>query len=159
MPRVPFRLPSAKATRAASTTVLRARKHIGDEPFAVLLGDDLLDEQDGVLEEMARVQALTGGSVVGLLEVDPSQISAYGCIDAVPQTGGHLRVRCLVEEPDASAAPSNVAVIGRYVLHPRIFEVLAETGTGRGGEIQLTDALQTLAVADGPRSGVYGVPR
>ena len=137
--------------------VLRARRHIGNEPFAVLLGDDLIDEQDGILDEMAKVQELTGGSVIGLMEVEPSQISAYGCADVLPATGGHLHVRGLVEKPDAAAAPSNLAVIGRYVLHPRIFDILAETPPGRGGEIQLTDALQTLATADGPGSGVYGV--
>jgi UTP--glucose-1-phosphate uridylyltransferase len=137
--------------------VLRARKHIGNEPFAVLLGDDLIDEHDEILREMALVQELTGSSVIALMEVDPSQISAYGCADAVRDDSGRLRVRKLVEKPEPAAAPSNLAVIGRYVLHPRIFDVLAETGAGRGGEIQLTDALQTLAVAEGPGSGVFGV--
>ena len=139
--------------------VLRARRHVGHEPFAVLLGDDLIDEQEDILAEMALVQAATGGSVVALMEVEPSEISAYGCADVVPGAGddGFLRIRGLVEKPAAAEAPSNLAVIGRYVLHPRIFDVLAETGPGRGGEIQLTDALQTLALADGPGSGVYGV--
>ncbi|VXB04167.1 UTP-glucose-1-phosphate uridylyltransferase [Arthrobacter sp. 9AX] len=137
--------------------VLKARKHIGNEPFAVLLGDDLLDEQDEILNEMADVQRLTGGSVVALMEVHPSEISAYGCADATQTAGKHLRIKGLVEKPNPSTAPSNLAVIGRYVLHPRIFDILAETPPGRGGEIQLTDALQTLAVAEGPGSGVYGV--
>jgi UTP--glucose-1-phosphate uridylyltransferase len=139
--------------------VLRARRHVGHEPFAVLLGDDLIDERDDILGTMALVQAATGGSVVALMEVDPSEISAYGCADVVPEPGGDgfLRIRGLVEKPDAADAPSNLAVIGRYVLHPRVFEVLAQTGPGRGGEIQLTDALQTLALAEGPGSGVYGV--
>lgn len=138
--------------------VLRARRHIGQEPFAVLLGDDLIDEQDDILAEMALIQAATGGSVVALMEVEPSEISAYGCADVIqPAGGGFLRVRGLVEKPAAAEAPSNLAVIGRYVLHPRVFDVLAETAPGRGGEIQLTDALQTLALADGPGAGVYGV--
>ncbi len=139
--------------------VLRARRHVGHEPFAVLLGDDLIDEQDDILGTMALVQAATGGSVVALMEVEPSEISAYGCADVVPSPGGDgfLRIQGLVEKPEAADAPSNLAVIGRYVLHPRVFEVLAETPPGRGGEIQLTDALQTLALADGPGSGVYGV--
>ena len=138
--------------------VLRARRHVGNDPFAVLLGDDLIDEHDDVLREMAAVQAQTGGSVVALMEVDPAEISRYGCADVLPAANrDHFRVRGLVEKPDAAQAPSNLAVIGRYVLHPRIFDVLAETPAGRGGEIQLTDALQTLARADGPGAGVYGV--
>ena len=129
--------------------VLRARRHVGHEPFAVLLGDDLIDEQDDILGTMAMVQAATGGSVVALMEVKPSEISAYGCADVVPSPGGEgfLRIAGLVEKPEAADAPSNLAVIGRYVLHPRVFDVLAETPPGRGGEIQLTDALQALARA------------
>lgn len=139
--------------------VLRARRHVGHEPFAVLLGDDLIDEQDDILGTMAMVQAATGGSVVALMEVEASEISAYGCADVVPSPGseGFLRIAGLVEKPEAADAPSNLAVIGRYVLHPRVFDVLAETPPGRGGEIQLTDALQTLARAEGPGAGVYGV--
>ena len=139
--------------------VLRARRHVGHEPFAVLLGDDLIDAQDDILGTMAMVQAATGGSVVALMEVEPSEISAYGCADVVPSPGGEgfLRIQGLVEKPEAADAPSNLAVIGRYVLHPRVFEVLADTPPGRGGEIQLTDALQTLALAEGPGAGVFGV--
>ena len=138
--------------------VLRARLHVGAEPFAVLLGDDLIDERDELLETMIDVQAKTGGSVIALIEVDPDQISAYGCADVSSLEGeGYVRVNKLVEKPSVAEAPSNLAVIGRYVLHPRVFKVLEETGPGRGGEIQLTDALQTLAAADGEGSGVFGV--
>ncbi|GAA2172151.1 UTP--glucose-1-phosphate uridylyltransferase GalU [Arthrobacter parietis] len=138
--------------------VLRAKLHVGDEPFAVLLGDDLIDERDELLETMIDVQARTGGSVIALIEVDPDQISAYGCADISGLDGEeYVRVNKLVEKPAADEAPSNLAVIGRYVLHPRVFGVLEETGPGRGGEIQLTDALQTLAAAEGEGSGVYGV--
>lgn len=138
--------------------VLRAKLHVGNEPFAVLLGDDLIDERDELLETMIEVQAKTGGSVIALIEVDPDQISAYGCADISPLDGeDYVRVNELVEKPSADEAPSNLAVIGRYVLHPRVFGVLEETGPGRGGEIQLTDALQTLAAAEGEGSGVYGV--
>ncbi|WP_323959052.1 UTP--glucose-1-phosphate uridylyltransferase GalU [Arthrobacter sp. JZ12] len=138
--------------------VLRAKLHVGEEPFAVLLGDDLIDERDELLETMIEVQAQTGGSVIALIEVDPEQISAYGCADISSLNGeGYVRVNKLVEKPAVDEAPSNLAVIGRYVLHPRVFEVLEKTGPGRGGEIQLTDALQTLAAADGEGSGVYGV--
>jgi UTP--glucose-1-phosphate uridylyltransferase len=138
--------------------VLRGKLHVGDEPFAVLLGDDLIDERDELLTTMMEVQAKTGGSVVALLEVDPSQISAYGCADIASVDGeNYVRINKLVEKPAADEAPSNLAIIGRYVLHPAVFEVLEQTGPGRGGEIQLTDALQTLAARDGAGGGVYGV--
>jgi UTP--glucose-1-phosphate uridylyltransferase len=138
--------------------VLCARQHVGDEPFAVLLGDDLIDERDELLSTMIEVQAKTGGSVIALIEVDPSQISAYGCADISAVAGeDYFRVNRLVEKPAVAEAPSNLAVIGRYVLHPAVFDVLETTEPGRGGEIQLTDALQTLAAAGGEGSGVYGV--
>ena len=138
--------------------VLCARQHVGDEPFAVLLGDDLIDARDELLSTMIDVQAKTGGSVIALIEVDPSQISAYGCADITPVDGeNYFQVNRLVEKPSVDEAPSNLAVIGRYVLHPAVFDVLEKTEPGRGGEIQLTDALQTLATSDGEGSGVYGV--
>jgi UTP--glucose-1-phosphate uridylyltransferase len=138
--------------------VLCGRQHVGDEPFAVLLGDDLIDERDELLTTMIDVQARTGGSVVALIEVCPAEISAYGCaaVSAIPGED-HVRVNGLVEKPDAADAPSNYAVIGRYVLHPAVFDVLERTPAGRGGEIQLTDALQALAVSGGEGGGVYGV--
>ncbi|MET3920524.1 UTP--glucose-1-phosphate uridylyltransferase GalU [Pseudarthrobacter sp. O4] len=138
--------------------VLRAKQHVGYEPFAVLLGDDLIDARDELLSTMIEVQAKTGGSVVALIEVDPSQISAYGCADVHAIQGEeYVRINHLVEKPDVQDAPSNLAVIGRYVLHPAVFEVLERTAPGRGGEIQLTDALQELAAGDGEGYGVYGV--
>ena len=138
--------------------VLCGRQHVGDEPFAVLLGDDLIDERDELLTTMMDVQAKTGGSVIALIEVEPSQISAYGCADISSIDGeGYVRVNSLVEKPKAEEAPSNLAIIGRYVLHPAVFDVLENTEPGRGGEIQLTDALQTLAVGEGDGAGVYGV--
>ena len=144
--------------RGLGHAVLCARQHVGDEPFAVLLGDDLIDERDELLSTMIDVQARTGGSVIALIEVDPAEISAYGCADVSAVDGeGHVRVNRLVEKPSIAKAPSNLAVIGRYVLHPAVFDVLEETKPGRGGEIQLTDALQTLAVSGCEGGGVYGV--
>lgn len=138
--------------------VLCAKQHVGDEAFAVLLGDDLIDERDELLSIMIDVQEKTGGSVIALMEVDPAQISAYGCADVTAVNGAdYVKVNGLVEKPALEDAPSNLAVIGRYVLHPRVFEVLEETKPGRGDEIQLTDALETLAVAEGPGSGVHAV--
>lgn len=138
--------------------VLCARQHVGDEPFAVLLGDDLIDERDALLTPMMELQQQTGGSVLALIEVDPSQIGAYGCAAVVPVPGkDYVKVTGLVEKPALGDAPSNLAVIGRYVLHPAVFDVLAETPPGRGGEIQLTDALQKLSAGGGDGGGVHGV--
>ncbi|OIJ85917.1 UTP--glucose-1-phosphate uridylyltransferase [Streptomyces sp. MUSC 14] len=126
--------------------VLCARHHVGNEPFAVLLGDDLIDPRETLLHRMLDVRERHEGSVVALMEVDPEQIHLYGCA-AVEATGeeGVVRVTGLVEKPAPGTAPSRYAVIGRYVLDPAVFDVLERTPPGRGGEIQLTDALQDLA--------------
>ena len=139
--------------------VLRAKRHVGDEAFAVLLGDDLIDEKEDLLTRMVEVQERTGGSVVALMEVPREAISAYGAaaIETVEGEDGFVKITGLVEKPAADEAPSNYAVIGRYVLSPKVFEVLENTAPGRGNEIQLTDALQTLAQGDGEGEGVYGV--
>lgn len=137
--------------------VLKSERHVGNEPFAVLLGDDLIDESNPILESMIAVQQATGGSVVALMEVPHEDVGLYGCA-AVEDVDidGAVRITGLVEKPDPSEAPSNLAIIGRYVLAPEIFPVLHSTAPGRGNEIQLTDALQTLA-ADPDSHGVYGV--
>jgi UTP--glucose-1-phosphate uridylyltransferase len=144
--------------RGLGHAVLCAANHVGDKPFAVLLGDDLIDERDVLLGRMINIQRRTRASVVALMEVPRSQVHLYGCA-AVEPTGEQdvVRVTGMVEKPDTDEAPSNLAVIGRYVLHSRVFEELKDTKPGRGGEIQLTDALQSLAQADGEGSGVYGV--
>ncbi|WP_165989196.1 UTP--glucose-1-phosphate uridylyltransferase [Streptomyces sp. YIM 98790] len=138
--------------------VLCAAPHVGSEPFAVLLGDDLIDPRDPLLTTMTRVREEQGGSVIALLEVDPSQIHLYGSA-AVQPTGEQdvVKVTGLVEKPAPADAPSNLAVIGRYVLDPAVFGVLRETAPGRGGEIQLTDALQTLAADPSLGGPVHGV--
>ncbi|MDB1087325.1 UTP--glucose-1-phosphate uridylyltransferase GalU [Streptomyces sp. ACA25] len=138
--------------------VLCAAPHVGEQPFAVLLGDDLIDPRDPLLTRMTAVQEQHGGSVVALLEVDPEQVHLYGCA-AVEPTGedGVVRVTGLVEKPEPGEAPSNFAVIGRYVLDPAVFGVLRRTGPGRGGEIQLTDALQSMAEDPGIGGPVHGV--
>jgi UTP--glucose-1-phosphate uridylyltransferase len=136
-----------------------AEQHVGDEPFAVLLGDDLIDPRDPLLPRMLDVLERHGGSVVALLDVPREQINLYGCAAAEPAGDEDVvRITDLVEKPDVEAAPSTLAIIGRYVLSPKIFDVLAKTEPGRGGEIQLTDALRVLAQA-GPEQGgpVHGV--
>ncbi|CAG7844037.1 UTP--glucose-1-phosphate uridylyltransferase [Pseudoclavibacter triregionum] len=142
--------------------VLRARMHVGREPFAVLLGDDLIDEGSDLLERMVAAQAETGATIVALMEVEPSQISSYGCAAIEPYGGGPegselVRVTGLVEKPRPEDAPSNLAIIGRYVLRPEIFDILRETRPGRGGEIQLTDALNVLAEDRELAGGVLGI--
>ncbi|MER6068331.1 UTP--glucose-1-phosphate uridylyltransferase [Streptomyces sp. NPDC001817] len=134
--------------------VLCARHHVGEQPFAVLLGDDLIDPRETLLSRMLEVRERYAGSVVALMEVDPAQIHLHGCAAVEPAGGdGVVRVTGLVEKPAPGAAPSRYAVIGRYVLDPAVFDVLERTPPGRGGELQLTDALQDLA-ADGTVHGV-----
>jgi UTP--glucose-1-phosphate uridylyltransferase len=145
--------------RGLGHAVLVAAQHVGAEPFAVLLGDDLIDERDPLLARMIEVQATRGGSVVALMEVPRHQIHLYGCAAATATDDEDVfAVSGLVEKPPADEAPSNLAVIGRYVLHPRVFDVLRDTPPGRGGEIQLTDALETLAGMPADAGGVvHGV--
>ncbi|ESQ06363.1 MULTISPECIES: UTP--glucose-1-phosphate uridylyltransferase GalU [Streptomyces] len=144
--------------RGLGHAVLCAAPHVGNEPFAVLLGDDLIDPRDPLLARMVDVQEREGGSVIALMEVAPEQIHLYGSA-AVETTGADdvVRVTGLVEKPDPADAPSNYAVIGRYVLDPAIFGILRQTEPGRGGEIQLTDALQKLTEDEKVGGPVHGV--
>jgi UTP--glucose-1-phosphate uridylyltransferase len=137
--------------------VLQARMHVGHEPFAVLLGDDLIDERDPLLKRMIEEASKRNASVVALLEVDPDQIHLYGAakVEATDEDDV-VRVTGLVEKPSKENAPSNLAIIGRYVLKPEIFPILEHTKPGKGGEIQLTDALEEMAGAAWT-GGVYGV--
>ena len=133
--------------RGLGHAVLCASRHVGKEPFAVLLGDDLIDPRDPLLERMVSLRDEHGGSVVALMEVPRSQIHLYGCaaIEVIGDDPDVVRITDLVEKPATDEAPSLYAVIGRYVLDPQVFDILERTEPGRGGEIQLTDALRTLA--------------
>jgi len=144
--------------RGLGHAVLKARQHVADEPFAVLLGDDIIDAKDHLLADMIRVHGERDASIVALMEVDPEDAQKFGVatVEEVPGRSDIVRVVDLVEKPAPGTAPSNLAVIGRYVLKPEIFEVLAQTDPGKGGEIQLTDALLQLA-RTGQAGGVYGV--
>ena len=142
--------------------VLCAADHVGNNPFAVLLGDDLIDERDHLLEAMIAVREARGGSVIALMEVPPESVHLYGCaaVEPLSEDGGDgsvVRVIGLVEKPEPADAPSNLAVIGRYILDPSIFATLAKTSPGSGNEIQLTDALQERAASSEPGAGVHGV--
>jgi len=131
--------------------VLMAAGHVAaTESFAVLLGDDLLEPDSRFLARMVAAHERTGRAVVALMRVeDPEQLALYGVVDAVPgEHDGEVHIRDLVEKPAPGTAPSDLAVIGRYVLPGAIFDVLRRTEPGRGGEIQLTDALRSLAVQE-----------
>ncbi len=145
--------------RGLGHAVLCAAPHVGDEPFAVLLGDDLIDPRDPLLARMIEVQEQYGGSVIALIAVGPEQIHLYGCAATLPVNGESdlVQVTDLVEKPAPGSAPSDLAVIGRYVLAPAVFDVLRETPPGRSGEIQLTDALRTLATDPSIGGPVHGV--
>jgi UTP--glucose-1-phosphate uridylyltransferase len=136
-----------------------SQQHVGNEPFAVLLGDDLIDPRDPILDSMIAVREEFGGSVLCLMQVPQESISLYGCVAIEPDTAaGSLKVSDLVEKPNVAEAPSDYAIIGRYILDPAIYYVLAETEPGRGGEIQLTDALRVLAKMPASEGGgVRGV--
>jgi UTP--glucose-1-phosphate uridylyltransferase len=126
--------------------VLQARDLVGDEPFAVMLGDDIIDSPVPCMGQMVEAFERHGGPVIAVQQVPKSEISAYGVIDAVPEPGQDrvYRIRDLVEKPKAQEAPSDLAIIGRYILTPDIFEALATTPRDAGGEIQLTNGLRRL---------------
>ena len=144
--------------RGLGHAVLCAAAHVGNEPFAVLLGDDLIDERDELLTTMIDVRNRYGGSVIALIEVPMENISMYGCVAVAPtEDADVVRITDMVEKPAVEDAPSNYAIIGRYLLAPEIFDVLRETPPGRGNEIQLTDALKVLAGRTDAGGPVHGV--
>ncbi|QOY85453.1 UTP--glucose-1-phosphate uridylyltransferase GalU [Paludibaculum fermentans] len=137
--------------------VHRAKELVGPEPFAVVLSDDVIDAPTPCLQQLLNVYGFFGCSVLALMEVPKDQISAYGVVQAEPvshngENGRLFRIHNLVEKPKAEDAPSNLAIIGRYILTPEIFQSIEAIEPGRGGEIQLTDALKHL-LASRP---VYG---
>jgi UTP--glucose-1-phosphate uridylyltransferase len=124
--------------------VLCARPAVGEEPFAVLLADDLMDSQPSATARMAQVFAQEGSSLLGVEEVPRDQTQSYGIVTIDRMDGDMARIHSIVEKPRPAEAPSNLAVIGRYVLTPRVFDLLAAVSPGAGGEIQLTDAISAL---------------
>ena len=121
-----------------------ARKHVGDNPFVVMLGDDIMDDRSTVLTDMIKVYDERDAAVVAVSEVSSLEISSYGSIDPEIISDSLVRMRGIVEKPSAEDAPSNLAVMGRYVFTPDIFDALAKVSPGVGGEIQLTDAIARL---------------
>jgi UTP--glucose-1-phosphate uridylyltransferase len=145
--------------RGLGHAVLCAADHVGNEPFAVLLGDDFIHPGDPLLRRMIEVREQFGGSVVALMQVGSEQVSQYGVVAIEPtDTEDVVTVTDMVEKPAPADAPSNWIIIGRYVCDPAVFGVLEDTPPGRGNEIQLTDALKTLArMPGGEGGGVRGV--
>jgi UTP--glucose-1-phosphate uridylyltransferase len=135
--------------------VLCAREAVGDEPFAVLLGDDLIDnDADPGIAQLMRVHAETGAAAIAIMEVAPGKEHMYGIVAGDRDAHGRMRIREMVEKPRAGTAPSRWAIVGRYVLPAAVWPHLAATRPGAGGEIQLTDALRELI---GSAHGMYGV--
>ena len=136
-----------KEPKGLGHAILCAKAFIGDEPFAVLLGDDVVhNEEYPCLKQLMDVYEATGGSVLGCQTVPQEKVSAYGIVASEPTDKARIfKVNDMVEKPAVEEAPSRLAVLGRYVITPEIFEILEHTAPGRGGEIQLTDALKVLA--------------
>ncbi|MEH7400102.1 UTP--glucose-1-phosphate uridylyltransferase GalU [Gottfriedia acidiceleris] len=133
-----------KEPRGLGHAVWCARKFIGDEPFAVLLGDDIIQAEVPGVEQLIQQYELTHSSVIGVQEVPEDEAYRYGIVDPVEKDGRRYQVRNFVEKPAKGTQPSNLAIMGRYLLTPEIFEFLEEQEVGAGGEIQLTDAIQKL---------------
>lgn len=130
-----------------------ARRLIGDEPFAVLLPDDVIAADTPCLQQMVDAYAETGGCMVAAMEVPNDKVSAYGVLDVADTKGNIVTAKGMVEKPKPADAPSNLAVIGRYILTPKVLDNLNDMRTGAGGEIQLTDA---IAQEIGGTPGVHG---
>lgn len=130
-----------------------ARQFIGNEPCAVLLGDDLVRGATPCLKQLLDLYEKVQSSVIAVMEVPGEQVNKYGILDAVEESSGVYKIRDLVEKPPVESAPSRLAIMGRYIIEPRIFSILAETKPGAGGEIQLTDALRVLC----REQAVYGL--
>jgi UTP--glucose-1-phosphate uridylyltransferase len=144
--------------RGLGHAVLRAKSHVAEHSFAVLLGDDVIDSRDEVLPKMIAEHEADGSNVIALMEVPADMIHMYGCASVeLTDDPDVVRVTGLVEKPEPGTAPSNLAVIGRYVLRAEMFDILEETEPGRGGEIQLTDGLQTAVANPEIAGGVKGV--
>ncbi|WP_339768748.1 UTP--glucose-1-phosphate uridylyltransferase GalU [uncultured Pseudosulfitobacter sp.] len=130
-----------------------ARRLIGNEPFAVILPDDVIAAEKPCLQQMVEAYAETGGSMVAAMEVPPEKASSYGVLEVSEDMGDMVKVKSMVEKPEPGTAPSNLAVIGRYILSPNVLSNLNRMKSGAGGEIQLTDAIADEIAQDNP---VYG---
>ncbi|AHA30791.1 UTP--glucose-1-phosphate uridylyltransferase [Exiguobacterium sp. Leaf187] len=133
-----------KEQKGLGHAIWTARQFIGDEPFAVLLGDDIVESETPAIRQLMDAYEETGQSVIGVQEVEPKETHRYGIIDPLDKEGRLYPVRRFVEKPESGTAPSNLAIMGRYVLTADIFDYLENQSEGAGGEIQLTDAIERL---------------
>jgi len=133
-----------KEQKGLGHAIWTARQFIGDEPFAVLLGDDIVESETPAIRQLMDAYDETGQSVIGVQEVEPKETHRYGIIDPIDKDGRLYPVRRFVEKPEPGTAPSNLAIMGRYVLTADIFDYLENQSEGAGGEIQLTDAIERL---------------
>ncbi len=133
-----------KEPKGLGHAIWAARKFIGNEPFAVLLGDDIVQAEKPGLKQLMEIHERYHASIIGIQKVTEEEVSRYGIVDAIPMTERLYKVNHLVEKPAKEEAPSNLAIMGRYILTPRIFEILENQEKGAGNEIQLTDAIKKL---------------
>lgn len=134
-----------KEAKGLGHAVLCAKQFVGNESFAVLLGDDIIDAEVPCLKQLIDVHSEYGGTILGVQEVPEHKVSSYGIVQPVVINDGLWKAVDLIEKPNINEAPSRLAILGRYIIEPEIFELLEDTPPGRGGEIQLTDALRRLA--------------
>ncbi len=133
-----------KEQKGLGHAIYSARQFIGNEPFAVLLGDDIVESETPAIKQLMNVYEETGKSVIGVQEVPDSETHRYGIIDPLEKLGLKYKVKQFVEKPKQGTAPSNLAIMGRYVLTPEIFDYLKSQKEGAGNEIQLTDAIERM---------------
>jgi UTP--glucose-1-phosphate uridylyltransferase len=131
-----------------------ARNLVGEEPFAVLLADDLILAEKPCLAQMVEAQAQTDGNIVAIMEVPRAHTNRYGVLDVESEDGRLVKMKGVVEKPEPAKAPSNLSIVGRYILQPEVFDHLARVGRGAGNEIQLTDALAALIRGNKPFHGL-----
>ncbi len=141
-----------KEPKGLGHAILCAKAFVGNEPFAVMLGDDIIESEEPCLKQLINVHNKFRSSVIALLKVPMQNISSYGCVKPKTIEEAIYLIEELVEKPEVEKAPSDLAIIGRYIITPEIFEILESTTPGKGGEIQLTDALAKL----NKRQAIYG---
>lgn len=134
-----------KMPKGLGHAILCAKSFVGNEPFAVLLGDDIVDSEVPCLKQLTDAYDENKATILGVQQIDRKNVNKYGIVDGIEISKGIHKVNTLVEKPKMEEAPSNVAILGRYIISPAIFEILENTKPGAGGEIQLTDALKELA--------------
>ena len=137
-----------KEPKGLGHAICCAKSFIGNEPFAVLLGDDIVDSETPCLKQMINIYNEYKTTVLGVQKVAPEEVHKYGIISGKLIDERVYKVKDLVEKPDKESAPSNVAILGRYIITPQIFEFIENTAPGKGGEIQLTDALRSLMLTE-----------